>query len=39
MIFIIEGFWTIVFIFFVISTNNNKDNSPKTLDDRNVFDN
>ena len=35
--FIIKGFRTIVFIFIVISTNDNKDedNCPKTLNDKN----
>ncbi len=33
MIFIIKGFWTIVFIFIVIFKD--EDNSPKTLNDFN----
>ena len=32
MIFIINGFWTIVFIF--IYNNKDEDNCPKTLNDR-----
>ena len=37
MIFIIKGFWTIVFIFIIIPTINNnrdEDNSLKTLNDK-----
>ena len=39
MIFFIKGFQTIVFIFIVISIGNNnkdEDNSPKTLNDKNI---
>ena len=38
MIFIIKGFWTIVFIFIIISNNNkDEDNGSKTLNEKKSY--